>query len=100
MGEESGKRAKGVKKSVLKQTITHEDYKTCLFEKEVFSRDMPGLRSYNHVIKGETVHKVALAPLDTKRYILPDGVSTLAFGHVDHMKSNVWFAMDIIQRAW
>ena len=44
---------------------------------------MPGLRSYHHVIKGETVHKVALAPLDTKRYILDDGISTLAFGHVD-----------------
>ena len=83
VGEESGKRAKGVKKSILQNGITHEDYKTCLFEKEVFHRDMPGLRSYHHVIKGETVHKVALAPLDTKRYILDDGISTLAFGHVD-----------------
>ena len=83
VGEDSGKRAKGAKKSVLKQTITHDDYRSCLFEKEVFHRDMPGLRSYDHVIKGETVHKVALAPLDTKRYILPDGISTLAFGHVD-----------------
>ena len=82
-GEESGKRAKGVKKSVLKKTISHDDYRTCLLEKKVYARDMPGLRSYNHVIKGETVYKVALAPLDTKRYILPDGSSTLAFGHVD-----------------
>ena len=81
IGEDSGKRAKGVKKSVLKQTITHEDYRSCLFEKEVFHRDMPGLRSRAHTIYGETVHKVALAPLDTKRYILPDGISTLAFGH-------------------
>ena len=83
VGEESGKRAKGVKKSVLKQTITHDDYKKCLVNREVFHRDMSGLRSYHHVIKGETVHKVALAPLDTKRYILDDGISTLAFGHVD-----------------
>ena len=83
VGEDRGKRAKGVKKSVLKKTITHDDYRTCLFEKEVFHRDMPGLRSYNHVIKGETVHKVALAPLDTKRYILEDGITTLAFGHKD-----------------
>ena len=82
VGEDSGKRAKGVKKSVLCKTITHEDYRSCLFNREVFHRDMPGLRSYNHVIKGKTVHKVALAPLDTKRYIL-DGISTLAFGHVD-----------------
>ena len=63
VGEESGKRAKGVKKSVLKQTITHDDYRSCLFEKEVFLRDMPGLRSRAHTIYGETVHsKVALAP--------------------------------------
>ena len=82
-GEESGKRAKGVKKSVLKKTISHDDYRTCLLEKKVYARDMPGLRSYNHVIKGETVHKVALAPLDTKRYIFPDGITTLAFGHKD-----------------
>ena len=83
VGEDSGKRAKGVKKSVLKKTITHEDYKNCLIKNEVYSRDMPGLRSYKHTIHGETVHKVALAPLDTKRYILDDGISTLAFGHVD-----------------
>ena len=83
VGEDSGKRAKGVKKSVLRKTITHNDYKKCLLNREVFHRDMPGLRSYNHVIKGETVHKVALAPLDTKRYILEDGITTLAFGHKD-----------------
>ena len=82
VGEESGKEAKGVKKSVLRKTISHDDYKTCLFEKKVYTSDMPGLRSYDHIIKGETVHKVALAPLDTKRYILDDGISTLAYGHV------------------
>ena len=83
VGEDSGKRAKGVKKSVLKNTITHEDYKNCLIKNEVYSRDMPGLRSYKHTIHGETVHKIALAPLDTKRYILEDGITTLAFGHKD-----------------
>ena len=82
-GQDSGKRAKGVKKSVLRKTITHDDYRTCLLEKKVYARDMPGLRSYKHTIHGETVHKVALAPLDTKRYILDDGITTLAFGHKD-----------------
>ena len=82
-GQESGKRAKGVKKSVLRKTISHDDYCTCLLEKKVYACDMPGLRSYKHTIHGETVHKVALAPLDTKRYILKDGITTLAFGHKD-----------------
>ena len=81
VGEDSGKRAKGVKKSVLRKSITHEDYRSCLLDKKVYTCDMPGLRSRAHTIYGETVHKVALAPLDTKRYILDDGISTLAFGH-------------------
>ena len=83
VGEDSGKRAKGVKKSVLKKTITHEDHKNCLIKNEVYSRDMPGLRSYKHTIHGETVTKIALSPLDTKRYILEDGITTLAFSHKD-----------------
>ena len=82
-GEESGKRAKGVKKSVSRKTISHDDYRTCLLEKKVYACDMPGLRSYKHTIHGETVHKVAHAPLDTKRYILEDGITTLAFSHKD-----------------
>ena len=44
---------------------------------------MPDLRSHAHRIFGETMRKVALSPLDTKRYILEDGVHTLAFGHQD-----------------
>ena len=37
VGEESGKRAKGVKKSVLRKTITHDDYRSCLLDKKVYS---------------------------------------------------------------
>ena len=82
-GEESEKRTKGVKKSVLKKTIEHDDCGNCLFKHEVFNRDMTQLRSYGHVIHGETMNKIALSPLDTKRYILHDGITTLAFGHND-----------------
>ena len=83
IGDDCGKRAKGVSRSVLKNTITHDDYRDCLFKQQVFSRDMPGLRSHNHEVYGETVRKVALSALDTKRYILDDGISTLAYGHKD-----------------
>ena len=82
-GEESGKRAKGVKKAVLKKTITHDDYKECLLNQQLFRREMTGLRSHGHQIYGESVQKLALSPLDTKRYILSDGINTLAFGHSD-----------------
>ena len=39
-GEESGKRAKGVKKAVLKKTITHDDFRNCLLDQSVFHREM------------------------------------------------------------
>ena len=89
-GEESEKRAKVVKKSVLKKPIEHDDYGNCLFKHEVFNRDMTQLRSYGHVIPGETMNKIALSPLDTKRYILHDGITTLAFGHKDICTVQGW----------
>ena len=75
-GEKSGKRAKGVKKEVLKKTISHDDYRDCLLNQVVFNRDMTQLRSYAHRIYGEVTKKIALSPLDTKRYILEDGCAT------------------------
>ena len=83
VGEENGKRAKGVKKSVLSKTITFDDYKQCLNQEESNSRSMPGLRSHLHHIYGETVYKTALSPFDSKRYILEDGIHTLPYGHKD-----------------
>ena len=82
-GEESGKRAKGVKKSVLRDTITFEDYVHCLEQAESCSRAMTSLRSEHHHIYGQTVEKAALSAFDSKRYILPDGVNTLPYGHRD-----------------
>ena len=80
-GAVSAKRAKGVKKSVLQASITFDDYKRCLFEEEVLSRPMTTLRSDHHHIYGQTTQKKALSPFDSKRYIKPDGVQTLAYGH-------------------
>ena len=42
---------------------------------------MNTLRSRGHVIYAERLNKTSLNPLDTKRYILNDGINTLAFGH-------------------
>ena len=79
-GEEN-KRCKGVKKQVVENSITHEDYKTCLTTgKEKLARQ-DILRSYNHEVYTEEVNKVALSAEDDKRYILKDGMHTLAWGH-------------------
>ena len=75
-GEES-KKCKGVKKSVVKKSITHEDYKT---GKEQL-RKQNIIRSYKHEVYTEEVNKVVLLANDDKRYILEDGINTLALGH-------------------
>ncbi|XP_065196577.1 uncharacterized protein LOC135828072 [Sycon ciliatum] len=81
-GEASGRRAKGVKKNVT-HALTTADYRQCLLEKTASSREMTNLRSHEHRIYTETTTKLALSPFDSKRYILADGFSTLAFGHRD-----------------
>ena len=79
-GEES-KKCKGVKKQVVATSITHEDYKTCLRTGKEQLRKQNILRSYEHEVYTEKVNKVALSAQDDKRYILSDGVHTLAWGH-------------------
>ena len=79
--ETEHKRCKGVKKQVVKKTITQEDYKTCLTTGKEILRKQNILRSYNHEIYTEEVNKIALSATDDKRYILSDGKDTLAWGH-------------------
>ena len=79
-GEES-KKCKGVKKSVIKKSITHEDYKNCFFTGKLQLRKMNIIRSYRHEIFTEEVDKVALCSSDDKRHIQKDQVHTLALGH-------------------
>ena len=79
-GEES-KKCKGVKKQVVESSITHEDYKTCLRTGKEQLRKQNIIRSYEHEVYTEEINKVALSAQDDKRYILSDGVHTLAWGH-------------------
>ena len=69
-GKES-KKCKGVKKSVVKESITHEDYKNCLFigKEQLHVRKMNVIRSHKHDIYTEEVNKIALSPDDDKRHI-------------------------------
>jgi hypothetical protein len=75
------KKCKGIKKNVVENTITHEDYKNCLLSKREHLRTMNVFRSYNHEIYTEAVNKIALSSDDDKRVIQEDGEHTLAYGH-------------------
>ena len=41
------------------------------------------IRNNLSVLRNITQNKVALSPFDDKRYILSDGITTLAYGHKD-----------------
>ena len=81
MAGEDYKKSKGVKKNVVKNAITHDDYKDCLFTRREQSRKMNVIRSHHHDIFTEEVNKIALSADDDKRVVQADGISTLAYGH-------------------
>ena len=75
------KKCKGVKKAVIKKTITFNDYKDCLFDNKPAMRKMNVIRSHLHTVYTETVNKIALSPFDDKRLIREDNIHTFAYGH-------------------
>ena len=79
-GKES-KKCKGIKKLVVKNSITHEDYKNCLFTGKEQLRKMNVIRSHKHDIYTEEVNKIALSPSDDKRHILEGQKATFALGN-------------------
>ena len=75
------KKCKGIKKSVIKKNISHEDYKECLFSEKPQMRKMNVIRSRGHEIFSEIMNKIALSANDDKRIILEDKISTLSYRH-------------------
>ena len=59
-------KAKGVKKNVIKKSLSFEDYKKCLFTEEEVMKEMNIIRSQNHEIFSMTVNKVAISANDDK----------------------------------
>ena len=79
-GEKEKKTAKGVGRSYMRD-VKHSMYVKCLMENQPTTAHFNVIRSYVHQVFSEHVTKVALSPFDDKRYVLDDGVSTLAHGH-------------------
>ena len=90
------KKCKGIKKCVVKKTLTFEDYKNCLFKDSTENggrqaapdprgvyRSQLMFRSIRHEIFTLEVNKVALNKNDDKRIAKKDGISTLARGRKD-----------------
>lgn len=80
-GIEKMKKAKGVKRYVLKKSVCFQDYIDCIKNNCSIVRDQNSFRSKKHVVFSVRQTKVALSPFDNKRYILDDNIETLPWGH-------------------
>jgi hypothetical protein len=75
--------AKGVKRCYVKKHVNHDMYLHTLQSRTVTTATFLNFRSRNHVIETVKFVKDCLAAYDDNRFVLSDGVSTLAYGHKD-----------------
>ncbi|XP_054276530.1 uncharacterized protein LOC128995537 [Macrosteles quadrilineatus] len=75
------KKVKGIKKSVVKNKIKFEDYVQCLYSSESTYTINNIISSKKHIVSTVFINKVTLSADDDKRYILPDKINTLPYGH-------------------
>ncbi|MGI9555413.1 MAG: endonuclease domain-containing protein [Cyanophyceae cyanobacterium] len=75
------KRAKGVKRKVVENNIRHDDYVNVLETAGQMYHTMNFIRSFQHELYSTTINKKSIGAYDDKRYILDDGVNSLAHGH-------------------
>ena len=80
VGSSEPKKCKGIKKCVVKRTITLKDYKDCLFNGKNAHRSQLLFRSNKHEVRTLEVNKLALNNQDDKR-IMIDGISSYTIGH-------------------
>ena len=90
------KKCKGIKKCIVKKTLTSGDYKTCLFNDSTEYRSQLMFRLSKHEVRTIEVNKVALNQDDDKRISKKDGISTLARGHKDLSWSPLLGALSLI----
>jgi len=81
---ESGgqKKVKEIKKNFVKTHVRHENFLHVLQNPTtVTTAKFRHFESKNHVVRTMEINKSCLSAFDDKRYILDDGVHTLAYGH-------------------
>ena len=74
------KKCKGIKKCMVKKTISFEDYKNCLLSGDPSYRSQLMFRSSKHEVRTLEVNKLMLSRDDDKRITI-NGINSLARGH-------------------
>ncbi|KAL4126927.1 hypothetical protein QTP88_011125 [Uroleucon formosanum] len=106
-------KAKGIRQHVVKNHMTLEDHKKCLFGQagvEAY-RDNISIRSYKHQLLTIKTKKLTYNNYDDKRVVLDDKIHTLAHGHYSLEEDDLeceetveWpdheFPVDVAGREW
>ncbi len=80
LGDDIIVKAKGVLAHLTK-AYTPELYEDVLFNKKTIAQEQTRIRSYGHQLYTEKQKKITLSHFDDKRFLLEDGINTLAWGH-------------------
>ena len=75
------KKAKGIKKCVIKKMLKFEDYKKCLFGNEPMLKSQQKFKSENHEVYTENINKIALSSNDDKRTVGSDRITSYPYGY-------------------
>lgn len=84
--DSSVNKLKGVQRNYVKNVLKFSDYKACVLDKKVRFALFKSIISKEHNLFTVIQRKLALSPQEYKRYILPDGIHTLA--HFHHLIPN------------
>jgi hypothetical protein len=87
------KKAKGVTRTVVKKDLRHDLYKEALFGRKEYKHTQVAIRSHGHQLGVYEQNKTSLSPMDTKKWIAPDGVTTRAYGHIA-TECEMWAILD------
>ena len=79
--DKGGKTAKGIKKNVIENNLTHENYKAVLFNDKQIHHKIKTIRSEKHQLGSFELNKISLSCFDDKRFIHENGITSYAYGH-------------------
>ena len=84
--KQSKRTAKGIKKNIIKNNLSHDNYKKVLLSEEQIHHSMKTIRSMKHQLASYELNKISLSCFDDKRYIHENGITSFAYGHYKILK--------------
>ena len=78
---DGARRAKGIQRSIVRQKLSHQSFHDQLFHPEVSLLENNRIQSDRHHLFTSSLLKKGLNSFDDKRFLLGDGVHTLAHGN-------------------